>query len=267
MNNDRSRPPGRPSFRAPFRPSFLPPEQRAAALGNTPAIRPRPALLAAQPPRLADLVFTPGHSPFCIKGTALNDALFNMDRLPGKRRACIDRVPSPALRQFFDQIFLASGWYDLYPLLFLNDAAAAIAGVSYEQWLRDSSAEHAEIVLGGIYRFVLRVLSPSTMTTGLTRLAAMYFNFVQVSRTAVRGGRMEILLDGAPAPIAEYLRGTVPAFLEVALRLAGQPAGQLTCSPARPSGSRVGIPIFSVLLTLPLSTDAAGLSDHAQSAP
>lgn len=205
-------------------------------------------------PTLQDLVFPVGQSPFHIKGATFIDTLAMVGEVPGGREACLAALPSEELRRYVGQCFLAGSWYDIYPMLFLDAAAAQAWGLSYDRWLRESSERGAERQLGGLYRPLLRLLSPQTLTSGLLRLGATYFDFLQIRGAPPEEEFHGIRVEGAPALVAYWLRSTLPPYLATALRLAGMDPGRLHVSASEPGPMVHGQPTLVVSLSVALGS-------------
>src|SRR5579862_3088461 len=91
--------------------------------------------LALAPP--ATLPFAPGASPFRQKGNAfLGDFEYYAAKVPGGPGAVLAAIPDAPTRAFLSQRFVASEWYDAYPNVSMQLAAARLCGLSFEEHRR-----------------------------------------------------------------------------------------------------------------------------------
>src|SRR5262249_12516841 len=109
----------------------------------------------------ADLPFPAGSSPFRIKGNAyINNRLFAALRVPGGIDAVIASLRHPELQAFFSQRFLASSWYDYFPLLLITRVEVVLMGRPWPEVLHTMGEALADRDLGGIYKLLLKFTSP-----------------------------------------------------------------------------------------------------------
>lgn len=181
----------------------------------------RVVVLSVHEPRVEEFCSAPGASPFRIKGVAWRDTIARHDELPGGSAAVRALLPSDAHRRFYEQTFLASGWYDVMPMLFADAAAAKVAGVSFERSLRQGTRRQAHRVLSGIYRSFVKLMVPSAVAWALPRLAANYYDFGEVTTERVGAQHVRGVVRGIPVVAADWYAITSLEFVLVALELCG----------------------------------------------
>lgn len=151
---------------------------------------------------------------------------------------------------FLRQPFLAASWYDVFPSLAVCEAGGAVAGCGAREFSRRVADAQAARDISGLYRFLLKLVSPDGILERLPRVAKQYFDFVDVTVKKLGPGAYESHITGIPAVLVEQYRDVTGAFLDRALRGAG--ACDLTQSwlPAEPAGTRDGVEIVSLGRTL-----------------
>src|SRR5689334_1319591 len=100
-------------------------------------------------------------SPFHVKGIAYRGAFDLYARMvPGGIAAMIDNADNDALRVFMMQPFLSSTWYDVMPFPAIDGIAARLCAQPLTRFVRDTSRLQAREELGGVYRRLLKLVSP-----------------------------------------------------------------------------------------------------------
>src|SRR5262245_20707908 len=109
-------------------------------------------------------MYAAGTSPCHVRGGADLSAVDHVAKyvpggVQGVRSACSD----PALREFLDQRFDASCWYDVLPMAPLSELLAKLNGMDVERYLLERTREHAHRDLAGLYRLLMRAVSARTV--------------------------------------------------------------------------------------------------------
>ena len=124
------------------------------------------------------LPFAPGEGPFRVKGIAYRGHCEYVERfLAGGLGAQQAAIVDERLRGFLGQTFLASSWYDVYPLVAAGSACARVAGRTLPDFLRARARFQAEQDLQGVYRAALTVASPALLAEKLPPMFQRYFDF------------------------------------------------------------------------------------------
>jgi len=191
--------------------------------------------LAFAPPTEAP--FPAGTSPFRQRGAAYLTDLRYLDAVvKGGRGAVIEAIPDARARAFFGRRFHTSDWYDAYPGVQIEAAAARLRGMSFERQRRATGAWHAEDAIHGIYATLLRMVSNENIAVWAPRISSLYFEF-GTTTTRVAGPR-EILgvRRGIPRELVQWLMFASAGFVETTLRLAGARAPQVAFLDVTPDG-------------------------------
>ena len=165
--------------------------------------------------------FAPGTSPFRQKGNAfIGDFAYFEKCVPGGVSAILKSISDEATRTFLSQKFVSSEWYDAFPNLTMQVAAARLRGMSFEEHRRHVGTYHAE-ALSGVYRALLRIVSNENVATWGPRIAALYWDFGK-TETRVSGPReVSGIRRGTPKALLQWLAWASAGFVDTTLRMAG----------------------------------------------
>jgi hypothetical protein len=191
--------------------------------------------------------FAPGESPFRVKGVTYRNFFdFVAERIPGGRATLLDKLSEPTVRAFAEQSFLPSTFYDALPTVLLAQAAARLLGVSFDEFVRQLSRYSAERDTKGIYRMLLRLVSPAMVMERTPAAAKQYFNFVESTVEKLGPKTYRSRARGVPQFLAQFYMLVTEAFLRHALTLAGAHNVKHQWAPSQPDGSREGVPLVIV---------------------
>lgn len=183
-------------------------------------------------------------SIFHFKGNAyMGLGEFIRDYVPGGVPAVLERIPDEATRTFLQQPFIASVWYDILPLVPITLAAAQAKGTTHGVFMRELADFQATRDANGIYRLLLKVISPEMLVLALPRTARRYFDFVTTEVTRKSGHEFELDVSGIPEPLAEIYSPVTENFITHALTLAGAKSPRVTTSAPIRTGVSFGMPI------------------------
>ena len=115
---------------------------------------------------------------FHCKGNVYLGLFESLRTLAIKEEVCA-RIESTSLRAFAMQPFLMASWYDIEPILALGETGARITGKPYADFMRSMAVDQANRDVGGVYRVLLKLASPSAVVDRLPRVANRYFDFVR----------------------------------------------------------------------------------------
>ena len=158
---------------------------------------------------------------FRIKGVAYRTAIPLYERLvPGGFYALVNAL-EPPLADFITQRFLASAWYDVFPFPRVDEAAASLSRLPFEDFVRRTARIQAEEELNGIYRAFIRMMSAHTVGTILPRLSAQFYDFGKIETRADLASGVTVIRRGVPRELATWLNLVGDEYLTVALALCG----------------------------------------------
>jgi hypothetical protein len=184
----------------------------------------------------AALPFPAGQSPFLVKGSIykeLQDRLVDWDGI-------MDAIDDRAVRDFGRQRFLASGWYDYLPVLFMARGLGIYLGCPADEAITEQAIRNAKRQLSGIYKFVLSFTSPEV---GMRRMRSVY-------KQIYHFGRCEITIAGNtavtsyhewPSLMAWLYQVTTDAWVGTLLNIAGATRIKREWAPPEPDGTREGV--------------------------
>lgn len=191
--------------------------------------------------------FPPGESPFRVKGVTYRN-FFDLaaERIPGGRTAVLGSLRDPALRAFAEQSFLPSTYYDALPSVLLCQAGATLLGIANDEFVRLLSRYSAERDTKGIYRMLLRLVSPAMVMERTPAAAKQYFNFVEATVEKLGPKKYRTRARGVPQFLAQFYMLVTESFLRHALTLAGARNVENRWVRPEPDGERDGVPIVIV---------------------
>lgn len=195
--------------------------------------------------------FAFGKSPFRVKGVLYQGTQgFFEQNVRGGIAALTDEIAEPELREFIQQPFLASGWYDVMPVPALIAYEARALRMGLEEYLLHRTRYQAKRDLGGVYGWVLKLATPALVGSRLPKIMAQMFDFVRVETRRVEDEAIEVLFHGIPLPIEHWLLACVGVYAETAMKLAG--ARQLDVAPPRAhsEGEVEGVKVATLELVL-----------------
>jgi hypothetical protein len=171
---------------------------------------------------MLELPFTPGESPYRTKGNVYKGLFDSAEaRVPGGKKAVLDRIDDPALLRFYEQPFLAASSYDILPIVPWGMVAAKIVGQSYSEFVRGGGAFTAKRDMHGIYRVLLKLASPQAVVKRLPNILLQYFNFGKIDGRFTGDRSYEASATGIPQPILVWLFNVAHGFVPVVLESAG----------------------------------------------
>jgi hypothetical protein len=188
--------------------------------------------------------FAPGKSPFRGKGVTYRNYVEYVDEfIPGGYERLLAALGDPALRAFASQRFLAGTFYDTLPMVAMCEAAAALLQKPFVQFVREFSGVSAERDTTGVYRMLLKLVSPGLVMERTPAVAKQYFDFISASVEKITPKCYRSTARGIPELVAQFYMLSTEAFLARALTLAGAVEPIHRWLPATPDGNREGAPL------------------------
>lgn len=169
-----------------------------------------------------EVPFAPGESPFHCKGVLYNDLYLYLDaHMPGGHNAVFERFKDSRLRPFLMQRIVNVGWYDVFPLVSLQRAAAQMLGVPYIDMLRAFTKWTFPRQVYGIYKFLLKLTTPDMMARSLGRTAVQFYDFIKVDVEHVRPGLYRSRGSNIPAMLATSYMASTEVGVVMLLEISG----------------------------------------------
>jgi hypothetical protein len=173
---------------------------------------------------------------------------FFTERVDGGMERLVREIRDPQLAAFLQQKFLPSSWYDVLPCAPLIRAEARVMGLSVAGYLRDRAAYQAEQDISGVYRLLLKLVSPSLVAARLPRLIAQIFDFGTTEVKVLAPSQREMRMNGLPAVLYEWVSTAFVVYAETALKAAGARQCRATLRAPQPDGEAHGIELMAVVL-------------------
>lgn len=205
---------------------------------------------------MADPLPEPSH-PFRAKGIVYQAAhAYYDEHVPGGWDRVVESL-APDVKPFFAQIHLASAWYDAMPLVPMTEAAARVAGTSFEEVVTGNARWMARRDLTATYRFLFKVLAPGFVAPRLPTLSLRYFQLGEV-RTVPEHERLTAGMTRVPRALAPWLACAVRAFVEEALQISGASRVTVESHTTNDHDVVAGVPTCTLHLAISWSTAAVG---------
>ena len=169
-----------------------------------------------------------GNAGFKTKGLVYLAAKEYYGKVVPGGLAAFEAALSPELRTFFLSNFIASGWWDVLPIVPLSAVAAKLCGISQRELVIANARHTAERDISGVYRLLLKVASPSLVAGRLPRISMQYFSFGESSGAQVAPGEFRAEQRGVPIALQDWLIWAVEGFAPVALSAAGAKSVSVT---------------------------------------
>jgi hypothetical protein len=199
----------------------------------------------APPPLSGDteaLPFPAGTSPFRIKGISYRGHVdYVKTRIPGGEQAVVESFRDPGLRTFFGQNFLAASWYDVFPMVAVWHQCARLLQMPPIDFLQERTRHQALADIGGVYRFILKLVTAEAIALRVPRVVQQYLDFGATEASVVGPGVVRATGSGIPVFLVPWLRVVAETYLLVALELAGVKDVQLRWLPVVPEGEGHGV--------------------------
>ena len=200
-------------------------------------------------PEYERLPFAPGAAPFRVKGVAYRGHGDYVERyVAGGMQAQLDAVVEPRLRAFLGQTFLASSWYDVFPLVGGGYVCGRITGRALPGFLRTRARYQAEQDMQGVYRMAMTVASPELLAEKLPKMLQQYFDFGVASVVDAGPGARDASVEGIPTLLSPWLGPILQTFVLTALEDNGTRKAQAKLLPFRQTGTAHGIDVGTLRL-------------------
>jgi len=166
--------------------------------------------------------YAPGKSPFHVKGGIyLGTGKYFAAVVPGGMEALYAQIDDPLLLAFIQQKFLPSSWYDVLPVAPLIRAEARAVGIGVADYLKARTVFQAKEDIGGIYRFLLKLVSPESACLRLPGLLSQIFDFGSHQSKRMGPTHLEFTLAGYPRVLWEWYVNAFSVYGETAMKLSG----------------------------------------------
>ncbi len=204
----------------------------------------------------AALVATPfevGRAPFRIKGNAYRGHLdYVSNEIPGGLDAQAEMLKrlhperGELWARFMDQTFLASAWYDVYPIAIAGVACARIVGLPFLEFVHRRVCVQAQGDIKGIHRFLLKLISAKSIAVRIPIMSAQYFDFVEIEHVKADKEAVVARVSGIPFALAPWWTTLADAYIGTASEIAGGRRPLISAGPYLDAGDAQGVRMCTV---------------------
>lgn len=164
----------------------------------------------------------PGTSAFRVKGHGLRARMDVYDRIvPGGRQAVLAAIEDRAVREYLSGPILAASWYDLFAHAALDIAAADVLGMPAWQSVARASGLQAENDAAGIYRVLLKLVSPQMLVSKLGKISSQYFDHGGIDVQKVDSRHARMTRTGIANQLYWWWGGILEGYVHALFRLSG----------------------------------------------
>jgi hypothetical protein len=168
---------------------------------------------------------------------------FFRETVPGGMEALVATMGPGPLADFISQSFMASSWYNVMPVPQLIEAEARTCKQPLDEYLLHRTRWQSQQDLNGVYRFLLKLISPEHVVERLPTLLTRMFDFptLAVEKPAERErlahfGNIPVVLDA-------WLRQAFSVYIDAILKHAGAQAVDVGFTSGRDPATVSGIPV------------------------
>ena len=185
-------------------------------------------------------------SVFCVKGTMWLGIREYVDQhVPGGLER-VGRELSPPHRAFFSQMFLATGWFDLFPIIAVTRAISVVRRQPHMGQARQLALWHGEHDLKHIYKAILKQSTPLAVCKRFSIIFSQLYNFGRIELVRDEEGAFAACCHGMPEVLADWWMQATEGYLQPILTAAGGRNVKVSWQPTVPDGERAGVALVRV---------------------
>ncbi|MDC0747978.1 hypothetical protein [Polyangium mundeleinium] len=204
-----------------------------------PSSRPstRPPTATGERAWYLDLPCPPGEGTFRSKGIAYRGlAHLVTSRVEGGPAAFAAALPTPALQRFFDQPFLASSFYDMFPLVAGSGVLASLARIPLDVFAHQQGRTQAAHDVEHAYRALLQGKSTDDIHSRLRPLAGRYYDFGEWDVERQGPDRIRVVESALPIWIMPWFVPMQIGYFSGLMAAMGKPSSTVTMQSFRREG-------------------------------
>lgn len=192
------------------------------------------------PPKHAGVSQLPvraGTSPFLIKGLGYRGLRVLIARkVAGGLEGFCALLGDPHLATFIRQTFLATGQYDVLPMLPLSETLADLFSTPFEQFVRDGNAAQARHDATGVYRALQSSSTEQDFASRIPRWINRHYEFGENELLESRPGRIVLRRGGQPQFLYPWYAPAQAGYLTAIAEMSGLEAPTVTFGTPKPDG-------------------------------
>ena len=258
------RPPAGPPNSGIGRPSRPPPSSSDGASRSpeawTPSSSERPTRPSTRPQTATgerawylDLPCPPGEGTCRIKGVAYRGLAHLVTcRVEGGTAAFATALPTPALQVFFGQPFLASSFYDIYPLVAGSGLLASLSRAPLDAFAQQQGRAQAAYDVEHAYRALFQGKSVDDVHARLRPLAGRYYDFGEWDVERTSHDRIRVTERGLPIWIMPWFVPMHIGYFSGLMAAMGKPGSTVSMQSFRREGLAGAMPLASLDLEIVL---------------
>lgn len=166
------------------------------------------------------LPVAPGKSPFHIRGVYY-ERLIAYIKNAGQLEGVLASLDDARVREFAEQRFSWTGWFDVLPALPICAAFARCLGEEFEAGLRRHTRIAAFDVIPSAFRIPLLASGPKGMSIAIAHLGATAMDFVELASEETTSTRSHSLHRGIPRFVAPHTANMMVGFFQALLEMRG----------------------------------------------
>ena len=190
-------------------------------------------------------MFAPGDSPFKVKGSPYATITEHARGIEGGHARFLEHLPDDAHREFARTLFLPVSQYDALPLVTLTRALSEAEGSDHFTSVRERSRRAAERDLSGVYRLLLKAVSPQNAVERLQKMSLKYFSFGEAAILQRERGLVVAELRQIPASLGAWFEPMLSGYGPVLIERSGGRDASVAASTI-PDGKAHGVPLGRV---------------------
>ncbi len=195
------------------------------------------------------LPFPAGRCPYRIKGVAYRGQLEHIEAtLEGGFARVAEHFPDPGYRRFYEQSFLPSVLYDVFPLVVSSAIVAKLTDKSFEEVVETRARFQAGRDLVGIYKMMLRLAPSTILAKRVPRVLGQYFDFAELESRAVGPGHVQTRVWNIPVELEPWFRICLESYCLVVIETGGAKAVKASAPRVRIHDERDGVQLSELLL-------------------
>jgi hypothetical protein len=172
--------------------------------------------------------------------------MFVEEHIPGGADAVGQALGEARMREFFSQMFVAAGWYDILPMVEISQVIGSVMGVDRLEYIRRSAMWHADLDMKGVYKAFAKFPSPEAVCRRFMSVHAQFYDFGKVELLDVGKNQVKSRIIGMPAILLQWWQPAAEWYIFVILKAAGAKNGKLVFQQPEPHGSQAGIDLVTV---------------------
>ena len=150
----------------------------------------------------------------------------------------------PELLAFIQQKFLPSGWYDVLPVASLIRHEARAVKLTVLQYMARRTHFQVREDVHGVYKVLLKVLSPEAVALRLPRLLTQIFDHGTTEVQRPEPGWVVSQLSGYPKVLWEWYSTAFENYSKAALDLAGAKRATALARDPESDGTKNGVDLI-----------------------